>query len=57
MPFHLETGSDGKSYNGKAIVVNTMSGRHYSTEPIRMQKAKAQMRILEAAEKEKPPSK
>lgn len=55
MPFHLELGSDSKPYNGKAIVVNSMTGKHYSSEPIRLQKAKAQMRILEdAAKKERP---
>jgi hypothetical protein len=51
MPTHLELGSDGKSYNGKAIVVNTMSGKHYSNKPIPMEKAKAQQRVLVAAEK------
>jgi hypothetical protein len=54
MSYFLELGSGGKSYNGKAIVVNTQSGRHHSLEPIPMKKAKAQKRVLEAAmEKEK----
>jgi hypothetical protein len=51
MPYHLELGSDGKSFNGKAIVVNTKTGLHHSLAPIPINKAKAQMRILEAAKK------
>lgn len=54
MPYFLEMGSGGKSYNGKAIVVNSMTGRHGSLEPIPLKKAKSQKRVLEAAmEKEK----
>ena len=51
MPYHLELGSDGHSFHGKAIVVNTMTGKHYSNAPIPVKKAKAQMRVLEAAAK------
>ncbi len=40
-------------YGNKAIVVNTKSGKHYSTEPISLANAKAQMRILEAAKEKK----
>jgi hypothetical protein len=47
MPYHLE------KYGSKAIVVNTKSGKHYSTEPIPLANAKAQMRILEAAKEKK----
>lgn len=47
MPFHLELGSDGKSFKGKAIVVNTMTGKHYSSTPIPLKKAEAQKRVLE----------
>lgn len=48
MPFFLELGSDGhQNYKGKAIVVDS-SGRHYSQEPIPMEKAKAQKRVLES---------
>lgn len=55
MPYHLELGSDGSSFRGKAIVVNTKTGKHYSTLPVPLVKAKAQMRVLEeAAKKEKP---
>ena len=50
MPFHLELGSDGHSFKGKAIVVNTMTGRHHSTNPIPLEKAKKQMRLLQAVE-------
>lgn len=53
MPYHLELGSDGKSFHGKAIVVNTKTGLHHSLAPIPVNKAKAQMRILEAAAKKK----
>ena len=53
MPFHLELGSDGRSYGGKAIVVNTQTGKHSSTKPIPLASAKRQMRVLqEATEKE-----
>jgi len=48
MPFHLELGSDGHKFHGKAIVVNTKTGRHYSLAPIPLEKAKAQMRVLES---------
>ena len=45
MPFMLERWGD------KAIVTNALTGKHYSTSPIALEKAKAQMRVLEAAEK------
>jgi len=51
MPYHLELGSDGHSFHGKAIVVSTMTGRHHSSHPIPIEKAKAQKRVLEAAAK------
>lgn len=53
MPFHLELGSDGHSFKGKAILVNSQTGKHYSNSPIPLVKAKAQMRVLEAAESKK----
>jgi len=53
MPYHLELGSDGHNFHGKAIVVSTMTGRHHSLSPIPIQKAKAQMRVLEAVDKKK----
>jgi hypothetical protein len=43
MPFSLET------WKNKAIVVDT-KGHHYSNEPISMEKAKRQMRLLRAIE-------
>jgi hypothetical protein len=49
----LEKGSGEHKYKGQAIVVNTMTGRHHSLAPIPLEKAKAQKRILEAAEKKK----
>ena len=54
MPFHLELGSSGHNFpQGKAIVVNTKTGRHYSSQPITFEKAQAQKRVLEAAMKKK----
>jgi hypothetical protein len=50
MPYFLEMGSGDHSYGGKAIVVNTMSGRHHSSEPIPLERAKKQKRLLEAVE-------
>ena len=43
MPFSLEY------WKNKAIVVDT-KGHHYSNEPISMEKAKRQMRLLRAIE-------
>ena len=51
MPFHLELGSDGNSFKGKAIVVNSKTGKHYSSSPIPLAKAEAQKRVLEQAYK------
>lgn len=51
MPYHLEIGSDGHKFLGKAIVVNSQTGKHYSMMPIPIKKAEAQKRILEQAEK------
>jgi len=47
MPYHLELGSEGHSFHGKAIVVNSQTGEHKSYHPIPMDDAKAQMRVLE----------
>jgi hypothetical protein len=49
MPYSLERWGD------KAIVVNTQTGRHHSLKPISLSNAKAQMRVLEAAEKKEAP--
>ena len=59
MPFFLELGSDAgygqhgsvgrHHFSGKAIVVNSKTGKHYSSHPIPIEKAKAQKRVLEAA--------
>lgn len=48
--YFLELGSGGHSYGGKAIVVNTQTGKHHSTEPIPMERAKKQKRLLDAVE-------
>lgn len=53
MPYHLELGSDGYKYKDKAIVVNSMTGKHHSLSPIPIAKAQAQKRILE--QKDDPP--
>ena len=50
MPYHLELGSGDHSFKGKAIVVNTQTGKHYSNEPSPKEKAKKQMRLLQAVE-------
>jgi hypothetical protein len=49
MPYHLELGSDGHKFAGKAIVVNSVTGEHLSKKPIPIEKAKAQKRIVEEA--------
>jgi hypothetical protein len=51
MPYHLELGSSGHSFHGKAIVVNSQTGEHKSNHPIPMPKAKAQLRLLESLHK------
>lgn len=52
--YHLELGSGGHSFEGKAIVVNSKTGEHFSKKPIPLEKAKAQKRVLEeVAKKEK----
>jgi hypothetical protein len=40
MPYGLE------HWGKKAIVVNTMTGKHFSDHPIPVKKAEAQMRLL-----------
>jgi len=53
MPLHLELGSSGHNFpKGKAIVVDA-KGHHYSTDPIPIERAKAQMRAIEASRKKK----
>jgi len=50
MPYALER------WGTKAIVVNSQTGKHYSTMPISLSKAKAQLRLLKDI-KEKAPKK
>ena len=53
MPYHLELGSDSHNFpKGKAIVVNSKTGKHFSTTPIPLASAKAQKRLLESKEKQ-----
>lgn len=52
MPYHLELGSGGHSFGkGKAIVVNSKSGKHYSKSPIPLANAEKQLRVLQMAER------
>jgi hypothetical protein len=51
--YHLELGSDGYKYKGKAIVVSSITGRHHSLKPIPIKKAEKQKRLLEQIEKDK----
>lgn len=59
MPYHLELGSEGHSFHGKAIVVNSQTGEHKSKHPLPADIAGAHMRALNAKEapKEKKPKK
>ena len=50
MPYKLEPSIADKS---KAIVVNTMTGRHHSLSPIPVERAKAQKRLLESLDENK----
>jgi hypothetical protein len=51
MPYHLELGSDGHKFpEGKAIVVNSKTGKHHSCSPIPIAKAKKQLRLLQGVE-------
>lgn len=54
MPYtleHFELGSDPSKIRDRYIVVNTITGKHYSTTPQTKEKAEAQLRILKEAEK------
>ena len=51
MPYHLELGSGGHRFaHGKAIVVNTATGKHFSKMPIPLIDAERQMRLLRGVE-------
>lgn len=53
MPYHLELGSSGHNFpKGKAIVVNTKTGKHFSNSPIPLANAKKQMSMLYMKEKQ-----
>jgi len=54
MPYHLELGSEGHSFHGKAIVVNSQTGEHKTKHPLPIDLAKAQMKALE--HREAPPA-
>jgi hypothetical protein len=52
MPYVLEKESEGHKFaQGKAIVVNAMTGKHFSKMPIPLATAKKQMNVLVEAEK------
>ena len=58
MPYALErypglAGGASHRFAGKAIVVNTKTGHHFSNEPIPTKKAEAQMRLLQSVEHKK----
>jgi len=51
MPYHLELGSGGHHFaKGKAIVVNSATGKHFSKSPIPLANAERQMRLLQGVE-------
>lgn len=54
MPYSLEyfpaLGSGMSKKQTKAIVTNSITGHHFSTDPIPIKKAKAQMRYLAGIE-------
>lgn len=53
MPYHLELGSSGHNFpKGRAIVVNTKTGKHFSNAPIPLANAKKQIRLLEMKERQ-----
>ena len=56
MPYVLErypgiAGGTSHRFAGKAIVINTKTGHHFSNEPIPTKKAEAQLRLLESLER------
>lgn len=51
MPVHLELGSDGHSFHGKAIVVDSKSGKHFTSKPVTYDKASRQKEVVEEAVK------
>jgi hypothetical protein len=53
----LELGSGAHKFKGKAIVVNSTTGKHFSDMPIPVEKAKAQMRLLYGVESGMKPKK
>ena len=53
MPYHLELGSEGHSFHGKAIVVNSQTGEHKTKAPLPIDLATAQKKALENKEKKK----
>ena len=51
MPYHLVVLSSGSDMSQKkAYVINTQTGKHFSNKPIPVEKAKAQMRLLQSLE-------
>ncbi len=50
---HFTLGSDPSKIKDRYIVINSITGKHFSTMPQTKEKAEAQLRILEAAEKAK----
>jgi len=53
MPYkmeHFALGSDPSKIKDRYIVINAITGKHFSTTPQTKEKADAQMRILQEAE-------
>lgn len=48
MPVHLELGSEGHPFHANKAIVVDAKGHHYSKDPIPIEKAKKQMRLLNA---------
>jgi hypothetical protein len=47
MPFFLELGSDGHPFHANKAIVVDAKGHHYSRDPIPIERAMRQKRVLE----------
>jgi len=50
MPYHLELGSGDNKMHDRAFVVNSRTGEHKSHNPIPIERAEAQKRVLEGVD-------
>lgn len=53
MPYHLELGSGDNKMHERAFVVNSKTGEHKSHNPIPIERAEAQKRVLEGVDDNK----